>query len=90
MDLRCPIMAQRRFVPPLFRLSLMRKDMMLVLERCQELGVPMPVSESAYAMLTAASAQGLGDLDVAALIAFQERFTGMDEYPWPVDGEGPA
>jgi 3-hydroxyisobutyrate dehydrogenase len=90
MNMRCPMIAERRFSPPLFRLGLMRKDMMLVLERCQELGVPMPVSESAYAMLTAASAQGLGDLDVAALIAFQERFTGMDEYPWPVDGEGPA
>lgn len=84
MNLRCPMIAERRFEPPLFRLSLMRKDMMLVLEQCQELGVPMPVSESAYAMLTAATAQGLGDLDVAALIAFQERLAGMEEYPWPV------
>jgi 3-hydroxyisobutyrate dehydrogenase len=83
MNLRCPIIAQRRFEPPLFRLSLMRKDMMLVLERCQELGVPMPVSESAYAMLTAATAQGLGDLDVAAIVAFQERLAGLEDYPWP-------
>ncbi len=83
MNLRCPMIGERRFQPPLFRLSLMRKDMMLVLERCQQLGVPMPVSESAYAMLTAASAQGLGDLDVAAIVAFQERLAGMDEYPWP-------
>jgi hypothetical protein len=43
----------------------------------------MPVSESAYAMLTAAAAQGLGGLDVAAIVAFQERLTGMDGYPWP-------
>jgi 3-hydroxyisobutyrate dehydrogenase len=83
MNLRCPMMAERRFEPPLFRLNLMRKDMMLVLERCQQLGVPMPVSESAYAMLTAATAQGLGDLDVAAIIAFQERMAGLDGYPWP-------
>jgi 3-hydroxyisobutyrate dehydrogenase len=83
MNLRCGLIAQRRFEPPLFRLSLMRKDMMLVLEQSQELGVPMPVTESAYAMLTAATAQGLGDLDVAALIAFQERLAGMDDYPWP-------
>jgi 3-hydroxyisobutyrate dehydrogenase len=86
MNLRCPIIAQRRFEPPLFRLSLMRKDMMLVLERCQELGVPMPVSEAAYAMLTAATAQGLGDLDVAAIVAFQERLAGLDDYPWPGAG----
>src|SRR6516162_7748770 len=83
MNLRCPMMAERRFEPPLFRLSLMRKDMMLVLERSQQLGVAMPVSESAYAMLTGANAQGLGDLDVAAIVAFQEQLAGMDDYPWP-------
>lgn len=83
MNLRCPMMAERRFMPPLFRLGLMRKDMLLVLERSQELGVPMPVSESAYAMLTAATAQGLGDLDVAAIVAFQERMAGMESYSWP-------
>ncbi|MBV9165013.1 MAG: NAD(P)-dependent oxidoreductase [Solirubrobacterales bacterium] len=83
MNLRCPMMAERRFEPPMFRLSLMRKDMMLVLERCQQLGIPMPVSESAYAALTAATAQGLGDLDVAAIVAHQERMAGMDSYPWP-------
>jgi 3-hydroxyisobutyrate dehydrogenase len=83
MNLRCPMIAERRFEPPMFRLSLMRKDMMLVLERCLELGVPMPVSESAYSMLTAAMAQGLGDLDVAAIVALQERMAGMNDYPWP-------
>jgi len=91
MNLRCPMMAERRFMPPMFRLSLMRKDKMLVLERCQELGVPMPVSESAYAMLTAATAQGLGELDVAAIVAFQERMAGMDQYPWPgTAADGPS
>ena len=87
MNLRCPMIGERRFEPPLFRLSLMRKDLMLVLERSQQLGVPMPVSESAYAMLTAAAAQGLGDLDVAAIVAFQERLAGMDDYPWPSRGD---
>jgi 3-hydroxyisobutyrate dehydrogenase len=85
MNLRCPMMAERRFMPPLFRLNLMRKDMMLVLERSQQLGVAMPVSESAYAMLTGANAQGLGDLDVAAIVAFQERLAGMDDYRWPLE-----
>jgi 3-hydroxyisobutyrate dehydrogenase len=83
MNLRCPMMAERRFLPPLFRLDLMRKDMMLLLERSQQLGIPMPVSESAYTTLTAATAQGLGELDVAAIVAFQERMAGMDLYPWP-------
>jgi 3-hydroxyisobutyrate dehydrogenase len=83
MNLRCPMIAERRFLPPLFRLSLMRKDMMLVLEQCQQMGVPMPVSEAAYAMLTAATAQGLGELDVAAIVALQERMSGVQGYPWP-------
>ena len=83
-------MQKREFDKPAFRLSLMRKDMMLLLDESHRLGVPLPVSESAYAMLTAADQQGLGDLDVAAIIAFQERLAGMDDYPWPVDGDGPS
>ncbi len=90
MNFRCPMIAERKFDNAMFRLGLMRKDMMLVLERSQELSVPMPVTESAYAMLTAAKAQGLGDLDVAAIVAFQERMSGMTEYPWPGEGDGPA
>ena len=88
MTFRCPMIGERKFDNAMFKLALMRKDMMLVLEQSQELSVPMPVTESAYAMLTAAKAQGLGDLDVAAIVALQERMSGMDEYPWPGDGDG--
>jgi 3-hydroxyisobutyrate dehydrogenase len=88
MSFRCPMMADRTFQRAVFKLSLMRKDMMLVLAESQELGVPMPVSEAAYAMLTAAKQQGLGDLDVSAMVAFQERLSGMDDYPWPAPGNG--
>lgn len=92
MSFRCPMMGRRSFHQAAFKLGLMRKDLMLVLAQAQELGVPLPVSETAYSMLTAAKQQGLGDLDVAAVIAFQERLAGMDEYPWPAPqrgGEGP-
>jgi 3-hydroxyisobutyrate dehydrogenase len=89
MAFRCMLMGQRSFENPSFKLSLMRKDMMLVLDECKELGVPLPVSEMAYSMLTAAKQQGLGDLDVAAILAFQERMSGMEDYPWPgSDGDG--
>ena len=47
--------------------------------------MPLPVSETAYSMLTAAKQQGLGDLDVAAILAFQERMAGLEGYPWPGD-----
>jgi 3-hydroxyisobutyrate dehydrogenase len=83
MSFRCAIMGQRNFDFAAFKLGLMRKDMMLVLHEAQKFDVPMPVAESAYAMLTAAQQQGLGDLDVAAMLAFQERMTGMDDYEWP-------
>jgi 3-hydroxyisobutyrate dehydrogenase len=83
MSFRCAIMGQRNFELAAFKLGLMRKDMTLVLRESQKLSVPMPVSESAYAMLTAAEQQGLGDLDVASILAFQERMTGLEGYPWP-------
>ncbi len=86
MTFRCPMMARRSFQQVAFKLGLMRKDMMLVLSEAQELGVPMPVTESAYSMLTAANQQGLGDFDVSAILAFEERLSGMDEYPWPEPG----
>ena len=85
MTFRCGLMGRRAFGDAAFKLGLMRKDMMLVLSEAQKLGVPLPVSESAYSMLTAAQQQGLGDLDVAAILAFQERLAGMDAYPWPGD-----
>ena len=83
MAFRCMLMGQRAFENASFKLALMRKDMMLVLDECKHLEVPLPVSESAYAMLTAAKRQGLGDLDVAAMLAFQERMAGLEGYPWP-------
>jgi 3-hydroxyisobutyrate dehydrogenase len=83
MSLRCGIMDERNFQFALFKLGLMRKDMTLVLSESQKLAVPMPVSESAYTALTAAQQQGLGDLDVAAILAFQERMSGLEDYPWP-------
>jgi 3-hydroxyisobutyrate dehydrogenase len=85
MAFRCWLMGQRKFEDPSFKLALMRKDMMLVLDECKELDVPLPVSETAYSMLTAAKQQGLGDLDVAAMLAFQERMAGLEGYPWPGD-----
>jgi 3-hydroxyisobutyrate dehydrogenase len=83
MGFRCAIMGQRNFEFAAFKLGLMRKDMTLVLGEAQKAGVPMPVTESAHAMLTAAQSQGLGDLDVAAMLAFQERMSGVHAYPWP-------
>jgi 3-hydroxyisobutyrate dehydrogenase len=83
MTFRTAIMGQRNFDFAAFKLGLMRKDMTLVIGEAQKLGVPLPIAETAHAMLTAAQQQGLSDLDVAAILAFQERMSGMDDYPWP-------
>jgi 3-hydroxyisobutyrate dehydrogenase len=85
MDFRCAIIGQRNFDFAAFKLGLMRKDMMLMLEESHKVGVPMPVSEASYASLTAARQMGLGDKDVAAMVAYQERVSGLDGYDWPGD-----
>jgi 3-hydroxyisobutyrate dehydrogenase len=88
MSFRCGVMARRSFQQADFKLALMRKDMKLVLQECQELDVPVPVSETAYALLTAAKQRGLGDLDVASILAFMEQISGLGQYPWPAPGAG--
>jgi 3-hydroxyisobutyrate dehydrogenase len=88
MKFRCGMMGRRAFDDVAFKLGLMRKDMMLVLEECQRLDVPIPVSETAYSMLTAAKQRGLGDLDVAAMLAFMEEISGLGKYPWPIGPDG--
>jgi 3-hydroxyisobutyrate dehydrogenase len=91
MSFKCGAMERRSFTQVDFKLALMRKDMMLVLEECQDLAVPMPVSESTYSMLTGAKQRGLGDYDCASILAFMEQMSGLAHYPWPPDGaEKPA
>jgi len=89
MRFKCGAMERRSFQQVDFKLALMRKDMMLVLKECQDLGVPMPVSESTYAMLTAAKQRGLGEVDCAAILAFMEEISGLKgKYPWPIGPDG--
>ena len=87
MTFRCPMIGERRFDNAMFKLALMRKDMMLVLEQSQFVGADARHRER-LRDAQAAKAQGLGDLDAAAIVALQERMSGMDEYPWPGDGDG--
>jgi 3-hydroxyisobutyrate dehydrogenase len=83
MTFRCPMMAERSFHRVAFRLSLMEKDMRLVLDEARALGVPMPVAESARSALVGAVDEGLADLDVSAILAYQERLAGLEGYAWP-------
>lgn len=83
MKFKAGVMARRAFEKPDFRLKLMRKDLGLVLDETQRLGVPMPTTAASHDWLTAAQNRGLGDHDVAALLAYVETVSGLDDYPWP-------
>ncbi|HEY7597564.1 MAG TPA: NAD(P)-dependent oxidoreductase [Actinophytocola sp.] len=88
MKFKAGAMARRAFEKPDFRLKLMRKDLGLVLAQTQRLGVPMPTTAASYDWLTAATNAGLGEHDVAALLAYMEQISGLAHYPPP--GEAAA
>lgn len=83
MKFKAGVVARRAFEKPDFRLKLMRKDLGLVLAETQRLGVPMPTTSTSHDWLTAAQNRGLGEHDVAALMAFMESVSGLEDYPWP-------
>ncbi len=88
MKFKAGAMARRAFEKADFRLKLMRKDLGLVLAETQRLGVPMPTTAASYDWLTAATNAGLGEHDVAALLAYMEQISGLSHYPPP--GEAAA
>jgi 3-hydroxyisobutyrate dehydrogenase-like beta-hydroxyacid dehydrogenase len=72
----CPVyrnygrqIAEQRYRPALFKLSLGRKDVGLVLQTAASSRVPMPLADLLHARLVAAEGKGLGDLDWTALAA---------------------
>jgi 3-hydroxyisobutyrate dehydrogenase len=84
MKVRGAMMARRGFAQrPNFRLTLMRKDLGLVLEECRRIGIPAPATSASHEALTGAVNRGLGDLDCAAVLAYVESIGGLAGYPWP-------
>jgi 3-hydroxyisobutyrate dehydrogenase len=61
-----------------FRLSLMRKDLMLAMAEAHRLGVPLPAVTAACDVLTAAVEDGAGELDCAAVLAQVEKAAGLN------------
>jgi 3-hydroxyisobutyrate dehydrogenase len=78
MRFKAGVMSRRAFGQADFRLSLMRKDLLLALADAQRMGVPMPATAACYEVLTQAANAGLGDLDCAAVLAQVERMAGID------------
>lgn len=90
MRFKAGVMSRRAFGSADFRLSLMRKDLLLALADAQRMCVPMPVTAASYDVLTSAVNAGFGDLDCAAVLVEVERMAGVTDQPPPdVSSRGP-
>src|ERR1700730_3211771 len=71
---------RREQYPTNFALSLMHKDLSLVLSQAYDLSVSMPATAVAQQMYTAALAKGM-DEDFSIMIQFMEQLTGLSTSP---------
>jgi len=68
--------AERRYEPAAFKLSLLLKDIRLALAAADAAGAPMPLADVVHESLLEAAAHGDGDHDVAALAEVSMRRAG--------------
>ena len=71
--------ADRSYLPATFTLSLMQKDLWLVLNLANELQAPMPATSVAHDMVLAANATGKSALDFSAVALLMEELSGTRE-----------
>jgi len=78
--------AKREEYPTNFALSLMHKDLSLVLSHAYDLSVSIPATAAAQQMYTAAMAKGR-DADFSLMIQFMEELAGLSTISWNFQGE---
>lgn len=89
LDQKGPAMLEQRFRPG-FRLRLHQKDLGIALDAARAAGVVTPLGALAGQLVASAVAQGLGDLDHAAIFRVLERLSGRAEEPGgPAPAEAP-
>ncbi|MBI2154932.1 MAG: NAD(P)-dependent oxidoreductase [Candidatus Rokubacteria bacterium] len=76
MEIRGPLMATGEF-PAQMKLDLFLKDLRLMLDEGQRLGVPLPLTSTAQQLYAAAAAAGAGSQDLAAVITTLERLADL-------------
>jgi 2-hydroxy-3-oxopropionate reductase len=81
LDRKAEAMLRRRFEPG-FRIDLHHKDLGIALSAAREAGVILPVGAVVAQLMGAARAQGMGELDHAALLVTLENLSRL-----PRDGE---
>ena len=69
LDVKAPLMLRGEY-PPSFPLRLMHKDLGLVLELANQLGVPLPATAAAREVYHAVKGSATSDLDYAAVARF--------------------
>lgn len=77
LELRGPMMAENRYDEPTMRISTWHKDMKVIGQYATSLGVPTPLFSATLPVYAAASAQGHGDRDTAAVCAVLEQMAGV-------------
>jgi 3-hydroxyisobutyrate dehydrogenase-like beta-hydroxyacid dehydrogenase len=75
-EIRGPMMVADEY-PPAARLDIILKDATLISAYARSVGAPTPLLEAALEVYRDASAEGLGDLDAAALCRHLERIGGL-------------
>jgi 3-hydroxyisobutyrate dehydrogenase-like beta-hydroxyacid dehydrogenase len=76
LDVRGPLMLAGRF-DPLMKMDLFLKDIRLMLEAGQDLGVPLPLTGLMQQLYTAAVAGGQGQEDLSGIIRLYEAMAGL-------------
>jgi 3-hydroxyisobutyrate dehydrogenase-like beta-hydroxyacid dehydrogenase len=71
--------ANQRYDPPGFRLSLTLKDLRLALAAAEEVNAPMPLADVVHESLLEAVARGDGERDLAAVAKVSMRRAGLEE-----------
>jgi L-threonate 2-dehydrogenase len=76
-ELRAPLMAKNRYVPPTMKIDVWQKDMHVIGDFARALGVETPTFSATAALYDAAQAQGLGGADTAAVCAVIGNMSGL-------------
>lgn len=76
-DIRGPMMVADHYEPPSARLDIILKDATIIKAFAESQGVVTPLLDTSLEIYRESSAEGLGDLDAAALCRFLEQRSGI-------------
>jgi 3-hydroxyisobutyrate dehydrogenase len=77
VNAKAQTITERAYVPAMFTLRLMQKDLWLALSMANELTVPMPATALAHDLVVAANATGKSDHDFSAVALLMEELSGL-------------